>query len=164
MNVWERTQPQRTQEANEGLGDKRPAFLHRHVVSFEETNVVGNVYFSRHVSWQGRCREMFLKNYVPSILDELGRDLRLVTRKVSCEYLAELRAFDEVEMRMRLAYIEQHRIGLDFDYFMMRGSVPGQLAARGFQEIGCMRTQGGLLVAVSPPKEMRDALCSFMTR
>ena len=36
------------------------AFEYRHVVSFEETNLVGNVYFANHLSWQGRCRELFL--------------------------------------------------------------------------------------------------------
>jgi enediyne biosynthesis thioesterase len=28
----------------------------RYVVGFEETNVVGNVYYAHHVRWQGRCR------------------------------------------------------------------------------------------------------------
>ncbi|OOO17891.1 acyl-CoA thioesterase [Rhizobium sophoriradicis] len=145
----------------EGFGGQRPVFLHRHVVSFEETNVVGNVYFSRHVSWQGRCREMFLRNHAPGILDELNRDLRLVTRKVSCEYFAELRAFDEVEIRMRLAYVEQHRIGLEFDYFVT-GSISEAAAAHGFQEIGCMRLREGSLVPVSPPAELVEALRPFM--
>ena len=41
------------------------AYEYRHVVGFEETNVVGNVYFSRYVSWQGRCRELFLREGIP---------------------------------------------------------------------------------------------------
>lgn len=160
MNAWQSTHAQGTQESPEKFRDKRLAFVHHHVVSFEETNVVGNVYFSRHVSWQGRCREMFLKQHAPGILDEVKRDLRLVTRQVSCSYFLELHAFDEVEIRMRLAYVEQNRIGLDFDYFVT-GGVPEAPVARGFQEIGCMRLREGAVVAVSPPVEIIDALRPF---
>ena len=38
------------------------AFEYRHVVGFEETNLVGNVYYVNHLRWQGRCREMFLRD------------------------------------------------------------------------------------------------------
>lgn len=140
-----------------------PAFVYRHIVSFEETNLVGNVYFSRHVSWQGRCREMFLKAHAPGILAEMTRDLRLVTLRVSCEYFAELRAFQEVEIQMRLAFIRQHRLGLDFAYHVVT-KASAQLAAHGFQEIGCMRAEGEALFAIAPPSEMISAFHPFMAR
>jgi enediyne biosynthesis thioesterase len=138
----------------------KPAFIYRHVVSFEETNVVGNVYFTRHISWQGRCREMFLKQNVPEILNDIAGDLRLVTLRVSCEYFEELNAFDEIEVEMRLAHFRQHRIGLDFDIVKL---VPtGRLrAARGFQELACMRTTGNGLLAARPPAALEDALRPF---
>ncbi len=34
----------------------------RHTVGFEETNLVGNVYYVNYLRWQGRCRETFLKD------------------------------------------------------------------------------------------------------
>jgi enediyne biosynthesis thioesterase len=157
----ERTHPAEARADSTGHSkDKKPAYLHRHVVSFEETNVIGNVYFTRHVSWQGRCREMFLKTHAPGILDEIRRDLRLVTLKVSCEYFSELHAFDEIEIRMRLAFLRQHRIGLDFDY-LVASAKSEQLAARGFQEIGCMRHGHDGLCAVEPPAELMDALLPY---
>ncbi len=79
-----------------------PAYRYRHRVSFEETNLVGNVYFARFVSWQGRCREMFLLDHAPGILAQLEGTLRLVTLNVGCEYFAELRALDEIEISMSL--------------------------------------------------------------
>lgn len=138
----------------------RPAFIYRHVVSFEETNVVGNVYFTRHISWQGRCREMFLKQNAPDIMAELAGDLRLVTLRVACDYFDELNALDEVEMRMSLAHLRQHKIGLDFDIMKLRPDGV-DLAARGFQEIGCMRLRGGALAPVSPPASLAKALKPF---
>ena len=86
-------------------------YEYRHLVSFEETNLVGNVYYTNHLSWQGRCRELFLREHAPDVLDELSRGLSLATMSCSCEYLAELTAFDEVIVRMRLAELVQNRIG-----------------------------------------------------
>lgn len=141
----------------------KPVFFYRHVVSFEETNVVGNVYFTRHVAWQGRCREMFLKLNAPEILDEIARDLRLVTLRVSCEYYHELYALDEIDVQMSLAHLRQHRIGLDFD-IITSGSNGSLCAARGFQEIGCMRATERGLLPIRPPTSLAEALKRFTTK
>lgn len=133
-------------------------FIYRHVICFEETNVVGNVYFARHVAWQGACREMFLRAHAPSVLDEIERDLRLVTISVACDYFQELRAFDEVEVHMSLGHLRGNRIGLVFDYRLLRDGGALQCAT-GRQEIGCMRAQanGGMSVC-DPPEALRKAL------
>jgi enediyne core biosynthesis thioesterase len=138
----------------------RPSFVYHHVVSFEETNVVGNVYFTRHIAWQGRCREMFLKQHAPEILTEIARDLRLVTLRVSCEYFEELNAFDEIDVQMSLAHVRQNKLGLNFSYRKI-GSAPPPTAARGFQEIGCMRHTANGLVPISVPPLLAEALRPF---
>jgi len=43
------------------------SYEYRHVVSFEETNLVGNVYYVNHLRWQGRVREMFLRDHAPGV-------------------------------------------------------------------------------------------------
>ncbi|MER8470455.1 acyl-CoA thioesterase [Mesorhizobium sp. M1328] len=138
-------------------------FVYRHVVSFEETNVVGNVYFARHVAWQGRCREMFLAQHAPSVIDEIHSGLRLVTINVSCQYFEEIYALDEIEIAMHLSYLRQHRIGLDFEYskLVTDRRIP---VARGFQEIGCMRKGQDGLSPIAPPKSLADALGQFAIR
>jgi len=94
----------------------RRAYEYRHIVGFEETNLVGNVYYVNHVKWQGRVREMFLREHVPEVLAELTHGLALATLKVSCEYLAELYAFDELIIRMRLGELSQIRISMLYGY------------------------------------------------
>jgi enediyne core biosynthesis thioesterase len=138
----------------------RRVYPYRHRVSFEETNLVGNVYFARFVSWQGRCRELFLLEYAPGILDELGRSLRLVTLNVSCEYFAELRALDEVEIRMSLAHQRHHKMSLAFEYLLLRPNNE-VLAARGSQEVACMQQTSSGLVPLPIPTELLIALDSF---
>ncbi|MGJ4941456.1 acyl-CoA thioesterase [Bradyrhizobium sp. HKCCYLS1011] len=137
-----------------------PHFSYRHTVSFEETNLVGNVYFTRHLSWQGRCREMFLKCHAPAVLGELAQDLRLVTLRVSCEYFEEVTALDEIDVVMSLAHIRQHRIGLDFNIYKAQPS-ERICVAHGFQEIGCMRATAQGLVPDRPPAPLAEALTLY---
>jgi enediyne biosynthesis thioesterase len=146
--------------ARDPRAEPKNAFSYRHVVSFEDTNVMGNVYFVRHIAWQGRCRELFLKEHAPSVLDEIGKGLRLVTLHVSCDYFEELRPFDELDVRMSLAQRSGHRLRLAFEYVTRRD---GQeiLAARGAHEIGCMKQAAAGLVPCEPPAALLAALRPF---
>jgi enediyne biosynthesis thioesterase len=136
------------------------AYEYRHVVGFEETNLVGNVYYVNHLRWQGRCREMFLREHAPGVLLALAKDLALATVRCSCDYLRELNAFDEIVIRMRLASAQQHRLSMEFEYWRQT-STGEELVARGAQEIACMRRDGGQTVPTAVPVELREALRAF---
>ena len=131
-------------------------YEYRHVVGFQETNLVGNVYYTNHLSWQGRCREIFLRDHAPELIDELTKGLVLATVRCSCEYFAELTAFDEVVVRMRLAELLQNRITLAFEYW--RGE---ELVARGEQQVACMKREGSRVVPTAVPPSLREALAAY---
>jgi enediyne biosynthesis thioesterase len=133
------------------------AYEYRHTVGFEETNLVGNVYYANHVRWQGRCREMFIRDHAPEVLAALADGLALVTTRVSCEYLAELAAFDEVVIRMRLGALSQNRITMRFEYWRS-GAAGEELIARGEQQVACMQRSGGRMIAAPVPAALREAL------
>jgi enediyne biosynthesis thioesterase len=135
------------------------AYEYRHIVGFEETNLVGNVYYLNHLRWQGRAREMFLREYVPDILAELERGLALITLNCSCQYLGELKAFDQVVLRMFLSSTAQNRIAMRFEYWRQGAQL--ELVGRGEQEIACMRRQGDSLVPAAIPARLQDALAEF---
>ena len=135
----------------------RPAYEYRHVVGFEETNLVGNVYFVNHVKWQGRCRELFLREHAPGLVRQLQEDLSLVTVSVSCDYLAEVQAFDEIAVRMRLHDAAQHRMTLDFEYVRLEGNEE-HVVARGQQVVACMRRADGRLEPARFPDALLEAL------
>lgn len=132
-------------------------YEYSHIVGFEETNLVGNVYYANHVRWQGRCRELFLRDHAPEILDELRNGLYMVTVRVSCEYFNELFALDKVIIRMTVGDITQSRITMLFEY--IRPEQQGEtLIARGEQQIACMnKTDTGMIPAKIPPF-LRSAL------
>ena len=129
-------------------------FDHLHIVTFEETNLVGNVYYANYFSWQGRCRELFLRRHAPDLLAELeAGDLRMVTAHASCDFLDEFRAFDEVLIRMRLLAFIPFGVSLGFEYSAIGAQgQPGDVIARGRQDIKFLRRQGEhwQLAQVSP--------------
>ena len=133
------------------------AYEYRHIVGFEETNLVGNVYYANHVRWQGRCREMFLREHAPEVLASLTRGFALVTMRVSCEYLAELSAFDELIIRMRLGALKQNRITMLFEYWRRTNSGE-ELVARGEQQVACMQREGDAMIPVPVPESLLEAL------
>jgi enediyne polyketide synthase len=135
----------------------RPSYSYRHVVGFSDTNLVGNVYFVNYLEWQGRCREMFLRDKAPSVLEDFAHGLALVTTKCSCKYLAELNAFDEVRVDMRLKALTASRIELGFEYWRCRDGSE-ELAAVGEQEIACMRSIGDRKVPEAVPPALVEAL------
>jgi enediyne core biosynthesis thioesterase len=136
------------------------AYEYHHIVSFEETNLVGNVYYANYVLWQGRCREMFLRDRSPGIIKELSQGLALVTVRVSCDYLSELYAFDDVTIRMRLRDITQNRITMLFEYWRITDDGE-ELVAKGEQQAACMRREGEKMVATPIPKELQEALALY---
>ncbi|MGW7409893.1 acyl-CoA thioesterase [Streptomyces sp. NPDC054833] len=132
-------------------------FEYRHTVGFEETNLVGNVYYVNYLRWQGRCRELFLQQKAPAVLAEVQDDLKLFTLKVDCEFFAEITAFDELSIRMRLSERGQTQLEFTFDYVKVTGGAE-VLIARGRQRIACMRGPNTNTVPSLIPEALAHAL------
>jgi enediyne biosynthesis thioesterase len=139
-------------------------FAYRHVVALEETNAVGNVYFVEHLSWQGRCRELFLREHTPDLLPRLGKDLCLITLRCTCEFLAEVAPFDEVEVRMMLGEVVQNRLTLRFEHVRLGGAAGEELVARGEQQVASMTRRDGEMVPMPIPESLRAALRAYGLR
>jgi enediyne core biosynthesis thioesterase len=77
-----------------------------------------------------------------------------VNLRCSCEYLAKLKAFDVISVRMFLGATVQNRIAMRFEYW--RENQPRELVARGEQEIACMRRQS--LLAISTLANSRSII------
>ena len=132
------------------------SYEYKHIVGFEETNLVGNVYYTNFISWQGRCREMFLRENAADVLDLFKNGFAMVTTRVSCEYFAELNAFDELTVLMTLGEIKQNRIAMIFEYWRDE-----ELVARGEQEIACMKRDGDSIVPTVVPPSLSLALQNY---
>jgi enediyne core biosynthesis thioesterase len=135
----------------------RSFYQYDHVVTLDESNALGNVYFVHHLRWQGRCRELFLRDHAPDVLARLGRDLDLVTLRCSCEYLAEAFPFDHIVVKMFVASATQNRLSMRFEYW-----AESRMIARGEQAVACMRRTTTGLSPVPLPPSLREAVAAFV--
>jgi enediyne biosynthesis thioesterase len=137
-----------------------PTFDLSRLITFGETNLVGNVYFAHYLGWQGECRERFIAMHAPGLLDQLRDGLALVTVDCACDFFAELYALDTVCIRMSLASMEGNRIAMRFDYYRAN-ETPPRLAARGRQTVAVMRRGPGGMVPAPIPTELAAALTAY---
>lgn len=137
------------------------SFDYRHVVTLEETNLVGNVYFSNYLRWQGHCRERFLIEHAPGVMRALTGGLAMVTLSCQCDFFEELTAADTVELRMSLSRVDGSRVAMTFCYYRV-SEARFQLVARGSQTIACMRRVGDGMESVPIPEELSVALKAFV--
>jgi enediyne core biosynthesis thioesterase len=135
-------------------------YEYRHRVLFEDTSAGGDVYFARYLSWQGRCRETFLLERAPGVIERLRDGLALVTTHCSCELIAETSAGDEIAVRMRLAGRAANLIDLDFEYWRVTGCEE-RLVARGAQQIACMRRGADGMAPEPVPDPLARALDAY---
>ena len=134
----------------------------KHGVGFEETNFVGNVYYVNYLRWQGHCREEFLKEEAPSVLEEImNDDLKLFTLKCEAEFFSEITAFDELSVRMTLDELTQTQIQFSFDYVHL--AADGEhLVAKGKQRIACMRGPNNATKPTRVPDKLLEALKPYV--
>lgn len=131
-----------------------PEFSIDHVVTFDETNLVGNVYFAHYVRWQGHCREHFLRTECPSVARDLATgDLVLVTTHTNARFFHECYAMDNVTIAMSLGEQDFNRATLNFRYLR-----DGVLVAEGQQGVASLRRREGGLEPVALPQELVEAI------
>ena len=136
----------------------------RYIVSFEDTNLVGNVYFANFVRWQGKCREFFIYDHAPDLLVEIEKNnLALITLNCSCQYLSELKAFDEVLIRMSLEAVSFNKVKMSFDYYKVENGTQKKVAV-GTHEIGCFRRTDTGLTPVQVPDSLGRKLEEYKTQ
>jgi enediyne biosynthesis thioesterase len=97
-------------------------FEYRFSLGFQETNVVGNVYFANYFLWQGKCREDFLRRYAPQVLQDFKAGYGLITQECSCVFHEEAFAFQSILIRMGLERLTRTGMSMSFDYYRDDGS------------------------------------------
>ncbi len=144
------------------MGD---AYEYRHIVTIEDTDLLGNVNYVNYIRWQGRARELFLRDYTPDVVAGFAAGVRLLTVSCHCDYLRELRVFDEVVVRMRQGELGQTQSVMTFEYWRQLPDGGEELVATGEQRIACVTTDaGGHLVPARFPESMRRVLSQVQSR
>jgi enediyne core biosynthesis thioesterase len=138
----------------------RRIFEMKHVVTYEETNAIGNVYFTNYFGWQGRCRELFLLEHAPELIAQLQEgSLRLVTAHACCDYFEDLNALELITVRMGLSKFIAHGLRLDFEY--CKGGSPA-VVARSSQDIKFLERRGSRWELTEVPGKLQRILQEYV--
>jgi enediyne core biosynthesis thioesterase len=132
-------------------------YEYRHVIEYQETDLSGNVYSVNCLRWQARCREMFLLEYAPGVLDELRGAFEMVTVAAEFERLRPIATHDTLSIRMRAEHLALTQLTLAFDYVRL-ASAGETLVASGRHTVACMMGIGGIFSPVRVPESLRIVL------
>lgn len=107
-------------------------FEQRFVVTFQDTNVAGNVYFATYFRWQGVCRELFLASLYPEAREHLRMGSGFATKCAHMDFAHEAFLFETIVVRMREHKLSRIQIEFHFEFIKEQGLT---VAARGSQSV-----------------------------
>lgn len=101
-------------------------------VYLKDTNMFGNVYFSRYFEWQGMAREAYFQT-VKDYKKILSSGIKLITKNASVIYKKGCYAFDEIQIEIQNRNVKRTTFEMGFTYTNKK---TGELIATGEQTIG----------------------------
>lgn len=103
--------------------------------SLEESNLVGNIYFSNYSTWQGRVRDRFFYQIAPELFQGTGELGEWIPLNSNIHHLREAMPFDIVEVEMSLLKQYENGIKLYFEYYKQVAGGKREKLAYGEQDL-----------------------------
>jgi len=91
-------------------------YEYRHLVTFDDTNSAGNVYFAQYFKWMGKCRELILAEYYPEIISDMKKGFGFATEFAHIDFAKECFLYDNILVRMTIADLTRTRVEFDFQF------------------------------------------------
>ena len=98
------------------MGETTKYYKYRHIVTFDDTNSVGNVYFAKFFQWMGSCREVITAEHYPELVDDIKRGFGFATEYAHVDYSHECFLFDKILIKMFVSDLSRTRIEFSFDF------------------------------------------------
>lgn len=127
-------------------------FVYRTQVFIGDATPFGQAYFARYFEWQGRAREAFLQQSLPTWQAVL-ETFRIVTVEASVRYKQELLLHQPIAIEVRICQLTKASLVIQFTY---RDGATGRVAAVGSQRL-VFTNQTGRIVPI-PDDVTRYAL------
>ncbi|MCC6751229.1 MAG: SDR family NAD(P)-dependent oxidoreductase [Deltaproteobacteria bacterium] len=128
--------------------------------SLEDANLMGNIYFASYARWQGRLRDRFVYDQLPSDARLAGPGPALVCTHSRVDHLREALPFDAVRVSMQLARLTVNGFTLSFAYHARRSPAHEEqkVAVAEHSALWCERDGQGLLRALPLPAPLARSL------
>jgi YbgC/YbaW family acyl-CoA thioester hydrolase len=93
----------------------KPLLCRRIVISYADTDAAGIIYFAAWFPWMERLHTEWLAGHGVRFTDLAGRrGTSVAARATSCEYLAVVRPYDEVEIGMSVGHLGRRSYRMDY--------------------------------------------------
>ena len=130
-------------------------FVYRTLVYIGDTTPFGQAYFATYFEWQGRAREEFFRQSLPTA-QWILETFHIVTVEASVRYKEQLLLHEPVAIEVRLGELTRASLVLQFTY---RSATRGTVAAEGFQRL-VFTNQTGQIVPL--PNDIRRYALAYM--
>ena len=110
------TEPSALYEAPAGITTGPVLSEHVFDTALEDSNLVGNIYFSNYSSWLGKTRDIFFHRVIPEIM-QAHSTAEMFCTKSHIKHLRELMPFDQVQVVMRLKAMGERSLKLYFEFY-----------------------------------------------
>ncbi len=87
--------------------------------SLEDSNLVGNIYFSNYAKWLGRTRDHYFRELMPKHYQGKGENGEFICLHCDVYHLMEAMPFDRVKIRMHLKKAYESGLDLYFEFFKL---------------------------------------------
>jgi acyl-CoA thioesterase FadM len=126
--------------------------------SLQDSNLVGNLYFSNYSAWQGRLRDRFLHDIAPECFDlpKLGAQPECLF--FSTHHLREAMPFDNIKVQMSVKTMFEGALDLWFDYYRVDMMGTHEKLAVGEHRVALVSTSQNLPEVVPWPSRARQRL------
>lgn len=130
-------------------------FVYEQMVSYSDTNSVGNVYFAMYAMWVGKTRELFFHECLPDF--QLSTtSFYILTRSFTHKYIRETREFEEVKTKVRVKKYNRKFATLEHQIFDGAGNLLGE----GEQSLMFVSSKDYSLIDV--PQEVYNAFVKYI--
>lgn len=124
------------QKSSAGIGKwKFPEkiFSLEKIITFKQTNVMGNTYFSNYVEWQGEAREkLLLCHPSASVYLKENPHIFLVTHSLGHRYIGNTYFGDRIRIKLTSKNILDYSLMIIFRYYNTNGDT---LIGEGWQKV-----------------------------
>jgi acyl-CoA thioesterase FadM len=125
--------------------------------TLEDSNLVGNVYFSNYSVWQGRARDKFFHKNLPEVFKfQDGAELYCIRSYV--KHLREAMPFDQIQVAVRLREVKEKGLCLYFEYFKFTDGKRGEKIAYGEHDLAWAKETRKSVTPIALPETILRTL------
>jgi len=150
--------------ANRGPQVPQTLLTQRFATSLEESNLVGNIYYSNYFAWEARTLDRFLYKLAPEWFGgNASGELAVLGSRI--DYLREAMPFQDIETSLEVTSV--HSCGADFSVTFFRVEDNGErtkLSRGSLETLWGVRGPDGRLTPQTLPLKLQEALLAHLPR